>query len=176
MIKEMKILFRHKLIFPVAYAIVFFVAIQSSALAQEILPHPVKITSIPTQGLSFGAFSQGPAGGTVVISPAGSRSVTGDVAGLGMGFIFTPALFEVETNPGTVVAILNGPDATLTGSAGGTLTLHLGGSYPSAPFITTAVPPAKTAVTVGGTLIVGPPSANPPGSYSGPFFITFIQE
>jgi hypothetical protein len=93
-----------------------------------------------------------------------------------MGFVFTSALFEVEANPGSVVAILNGSDVTLTGSAGGTLLLHLGGSYPSAPLITTAVPPAKTAVTIGGTLTVGAPSSNPPGSYSGSFYLTFIQE
>lgn len=176
MIKQANILFKKTLMISGLCAIIVLFTGDFCARAQEKLPHPITITAVPTQGLNFGAFCQGPSGGTVIISPTGSRSVTGDVAQLGMGFVFTAALFEIETNAGTVVSLLNGPDATLTGSAGGTLSLQIGASYPSAPLITTAVPPAKTALTIGGTLTVGPPSANPPGSYGGSFYVTFIQE
>jgi Domain of unknown function (DUF4402) len=168
--------FSRKLISSVMGAFILTLTADFCAKAQEKLPHPVKVTAITTQGLCFGAFCQGPVGGSVIVSPTGSRSVTGDVVGLGMGYVVTSALFELETNPGTVIALLNGPDATLTGSAGGSLSLHIGASYPSAPLITTAIPPARTAVTIGGTLTVGSPSANPPGSYSGSFYVTFIQE
>ncbi|MGE5393338.1 MAG: DUF4402 domain-containing protein, partial [Candidatus Saccharibacteria bacterium] len=68
---------------------------------------------------------------------------------------------------------LNGPDALLTGSNGGTLTLKIGDSSTRSPFITRS---QYTDVFIGGTLIVGPLTANPAGAYSGTFQVTFIQE
>ena len=176
MSKQANILFNRALTIPGLCAIIVLLTGDLRLQAQEKLPHPMTITAVPTQGLNFGAFCQGAVGGTVIMSPTGSRSTTGDVVQLGMGFVSTPALFDIETNAGTVVAVLNGPDATLTGSEGGTLSLHIGSSSPSAPFITSAIPPAKTTLSFGGTLTVGSPAANPPGSYSGAFYITFIHE
>ena len=147
-----------------------------SASAQEAPPRPILIYMNPAQGLNFGSFSHGPSGGNVIIYPNGTRSVTGDIVQLGSGLPFSPAIFEVEANPGTVVQIMNGPDVTLTGSNGGTMTLQLGSSSSGSPFVTTAVPPALNEVRVGGTLMVGNAIANPGGAYSGSFMITFIQE
>lgn len=146
------------------------------AKAQQRLPHPVKLYAIATQGLNFGAFTVGASGGTLSMSPTGSRSTTGDVVALGLGVTYSPAMFQIEADPGTVLGILNGPDVTLTGSGGGTLSLHLGTTNPAMPVITTVVPPALTTLTIGGTLTVGTLAANPPGSYSGYFFITIIRE
>lgn len=147
-----------------------------SARGQEQPPRPIKIYVNPAQGLIFGAFFEGPIGGTVILNPDGSRSVTGSIVQANLGYPFSPAIFEVDANPGTLVSILNGPDVTLTGSNGGTLALHIGTSSTGSPFIATATPPARTIVRIGGTLTVGPPIANPPGNYSGVFSVTFIQE
>lgn len=142
-----------------------------SAKGQE-----VQLSVYTIRNLSFGAFFQGNAGGTVTVSHDGSRSVTGDIIPANMGFLFYPAIFEVEAAPGTLISILNGADATLTGSNGGSITLRIGESDLGTPFNTTATPPARTQVTIGATLTVGTPQANPSGSYSGTYSVTFINE
>lgn len=153
--------------------ILLLAALQISG--QEKPPRPI-LVAVTTQGLSFGAFTQGATGGTVTVSAIGVRNSTGDVILLGMGYTYTPALYDVTGNPGTLVSILNGLDVSLPGSNGGSMTLHIEGSNPVSPFVITTVPPAVTQVTVGGTLTVGSPVANPPGIYGGTFNITFIQE
>lgn len=138
-------------------------------------PRPVRID--PTaQGLAFGAFYGGAAGGTVIITPSSTRSATGDVILFGLGFTFTSALFEVHAHPGTVISILNGPDAILTGSPSGSMTLHIGSSNPASPFVRTLTFNVAQPLYIGGTLNVGNPAANPPGSYTGTFDITLVQE
>ncbi len=166
----------HSCFVRLAFSVVAILLCGYQAEAQQSLPHPVKLYAISTQGLNFGAFTVGSSGGTLSMSATGTRSVTGDVVALGLGVTYTPAMFQIEADPGTVLGILNGPDVTLTGSAGGTLNLHLGTSNPALPIITTAVPPALTTLTIGGTLTVGTLTSNPPGFYSGYFFITIIRE
>jgi hypothetical protein len=151
-------------------------AMGSAALGQVQPPRPLSVFVNPAQPLSFGAFYQGPLGGSVIIYPNGSRTSTGDVVQASLGYSFSPAMFEVEGLPGTIVSILNGPDVTLSGSNGGTMTLHIGNSTPASPFILTTSSPARTVVNIGGTLTVGPPSTNPPGSYNGTFNVTFIEQ
>lgn len=145
-----------------------------STFAQEQPPKPIKVSTF--QNLSFGAFFQGVAGGSVIIYPNGSRSVTGDVIQASLGFSYYPAIFEVEANPGCLLVIQKGPDVLLSGSNGGSLTLHLGDTSPASPFVNTLTPPGKTQVRVGATLLVGSPLANPVGNYSGSFLITIIQQ
>lgn len=144
--------------------------------AQEAPPRPIQIYVNPALGLNFGTFTLGNTGGTVIIYPNGTRSSTGDIVQLSSGIPFSPAIFEVEANLGTVVSILNGPNATLTGSNGGSLTLQIGTSSTGSPFITNVAPPGRTQVRIGGTLFVGSPLSNPGGIYSGTFMVTFIQE
>lgn len=148
----------------------------AKAKGQELPPRPISVYVNPAQGLNFGAFYHGNTGGSVLIYANGSRSVTGDVIQANMGSIYSPALFEIEANPGTLISILNGPDVVLSGSNGGTMTLHIGSANPGSPLITTALPPDRTLVSIGGTLTVGNSLANPPGNYSGTFSVTFIQE
>jgi hypothetical protein len=139
-------------------------------------PRPVTIFVNPAQGLSFGAFVQGSSGGTVIIFANGSRSVTGSVIQANLGYSFSPAIFEVDAEPGTLVTIVNGPDISLSGSNGGSMNMHIGASSLGSPFIATAVSPSRTQLRIGGTLTVGTPLANPPGSYNGVFSVTFIQQ
>ncbi|HTL10636.1 MAG TPA: DUF4402 domain-containing protein [Chitinophagaceae bacterium] len=147
-----------------------------SAHAQPPPPRPLSIYVNPAQGLIFGAFFQGASGGTVIVHPDGSRSVTGSLVLANLGFPFSPAIFEVDANQGTVVSIMNGPDVTLNGSNGGSISLHLGAASTGSVFITTAAPPSRTQVRIGGTLTAGGPLANPSGNYSGSFYVTFIQQ
>ena len=143
--------------------------------AQEDPPRPVQIT-VTAQILSFGAFYHGAAGGTVTIDPDDTRSATGDIVLLGMGYSFSSALYEILANPGTIISVLNGDDATLTGDNGGTLTLQVGDSDPGSPFVTTVPYGVITYLNVGGILFVGNSGANPPGNYTGTFDITLVQE
>lgn len=146
------------------------------ARAQEPPPRPIAVHVDPGQGLIFGAFFLGPSGGTVTINPDGSRTVMGSIVGANLGYPFSPAIFEVEANQGTLIQVLRGPDAVLTGSNGGTLTMRIGELSTGDQFITTAQPPTRNLVRVGGVLTVGSPPANPVGAYSGTFLLTFIQE
>ncbi|MEP7237091.1 MAG: DUF4402 domain-containing protein [Ferruginibacter sp.] len=153
----------------------------SAAFAQidptDSLPgDPGGLTIYTVQNMSFGAFSIGNSGGTVAISNNGTRSVTGDVLGLNMGTPYFHAIFDVDGPQGAIVSILNGPDVTLTGSNGGSMSMHIGNSDPSSPFLITVAQPARTQVNIGGTLTVGNAAANPPGNYSGTFYITFNVE
>lgn len=145
-----------------------------SVQAQEQPPRPMKVTVF--QNLSFGAFIQSSTSGEVIIDPQGSRSVNGGIIPVFLTYQYYPAIFEVEAIPGSVISILNGPDAILTGSNGGSLTLHIGSSIPTSPFINTMNPPYRTQIRIGGTLIVGSTSANPSGNYIGYFSITFVQQ
>lgn len=145
------------------------------ALGPENPPRPVIIYVNPAQGLQFGAFYQGALGGTVIVYPNGSRSTTGSVIQTNQGIAFSPAIFEVDAEPGTLVTIVNGPDVTLSGSNGGTISLHIGSSDPASPFIATQTSPGRTQIRIGGTLTLTNPLANPPGNYSGTFSVTFIQ-
>ena len=137
---------------------------------------PGALSVYTVQNMSFGAFSIGSTGGTVIISSNGSRSVTGDIVSLNLGTLFFQSIFDIDAPLGSIVSISNGPDATLTGSNGGSMSMRIGVSDPPSPFITLISQPARTPVNIGGTLTVGPPAANPPGTYNGTFYITFNQE
>jgi hypothetical protein len=143
----------------------------------DSIPHdPGGIQVYPVQNMSFGAFSTGSTGGTVIISNSGTRSVTGDIVALNMGASYFQSIFDIEAPIGAIVSILNGPDATLTGSNGGAMTMHIGNSDPASPFIIVVQQPTRTAVSIGGTLTVGNAAACPPGNYTGTFYITFNLE
>ena len=162
-----------RIIFIIPVVLIYSVSLELKA--QEPPPRPILI-DVTAQGLSFGAFYHGAVGGTVVILPSGSRSATGDVVLLGLGYPFSAALFQVHANPGTVISILNGPDAVLTGIPSGTMTIHIGSSNPSSPFVSNVNYLIAIPLYIGGTLTVGNSAANPPGNYTGTFDITLVRE
>ena len=97
----------------------------TEVIAQPLPPRPVIITVNSSQPLAFGAFTPGAAGGAVTVTPdGGTRCSSGTIILLNMGMIYTPAMFYVTANPGTVISLLSGPPSTITGSNGGTLTLQ----------------------------------------------------
>jgi hypothetical protein len=153
-----------------------FISVYSFAQTDTIPPDPGGLSVYPVQNMSFGAFSIGNTGGTVIISNNGTRSVTGDVIALNLGTQYFQSIFDIDGPQGSIVSIINGSDVTLTGSNGGSIYLRIGNSDPPSPFIITVIQPARTTVNIGGTLTVGSPAANPPGTYTGTFYITFNQE
>jgi len=157
-------------------ATIIFFSMTLSVKGQEPPPRPVTISANPSQPLAFGAFSPGISGGTVTVLPSGTRSAAGSVVLLSMGYTYTPAMFYVRANRGTVLSILATPPVTLTGSGGGTLTLQISGSQPASPFVTTLPWPQQTTLLVGGILTVGNIASNPPGTYTGSFTITLVRE
>ncbi len=137
---------------------------------------PARISVFNLQNLNFGCFSQGINGGTVFLSPSGFRTANGDVVLLNIGLAPSQAIYEIDAPINTIISILNGPNILLIGSNGGSMIMSVGAADRSSPFITTVQSPSRTIVNIGGTLIVGNPSTTVPGSYSGTFYIDFIQE
>jgi len=153
-----------------------FMSVCSFAQTDSLPGDPGAIIVYTVQNISFGAFTGGSSGGTVIISTSGTRSVTGDVVALNLGTSYFQSIFEIDAPQGTIISITNGPNAVLTGSNGGTMSMLIGTSNPASPLITTAIQPLRTAVSIGGTLTVGNAAANPPGAYNGTFYITFNHE
>jgi len=169
---KIRYLFLNRLLFPFSLVmglLMLFIPVK----AQENPPKPITVKVRNYQPLTFGTFIQSGTNGNVTISPQGARTATGGVILPNINSITTAALFDVESIPGTLITIQNGPNTLLGGSHGGTMTLTIGGSDPPSPFITTG---EHTLVTIGGTLAVGSLSANPAGEYSGTFQVTFIQQ
>jgi hypothetical protein len=154
---------------------VFSILGSGSAKAQEKPPRPITVRVSTARHLQFGSFIQTGNNGTVTVDYSSARSATGSIIlpNISSSAFPTSALFIVDAEPGTLITIFNGSDAILTGSNSGTLTLKIGDSSTGSPFITQS---QYTDVFIGGTLIVGPLSANPAGSYSGTFTVTFIQQ
>lgn len=159
---------------PIPLLLVFvFLTFTVRVNGQEKPPKPIIVTVSTAQHLQFGSFIQTGNLGTVTVDYNGIRSATGNVLLPNIHSIVSPALFIVESHPGTLVTILNGPTVELIGNHGGKMTLTLGEASTRSPFVTRS---HFTDVFIGGTLTVGPLSANPAGSYSGTFTVTFIQE
>lgn len=151
-----------------------FLTVHLEIAAQEMPPRPVAASLI--QNLGFGAFSPGLSGGSVIVTPNGVRFATGSVVLVGQGYLYFPAIFGIEGNPGTILHLLNGPDETLVGSNGGSMLLHLGEAIPGDPIIISVALPGIMQIRLGGTLSVGNTLSNPAGFYNGMFSLMFIQE
>jgi hypothetical protein len=162
--------------FAVALSLVSEDAFSQTTPTDSLPRDPAALSVYTVQNIHFGAFTQGAVGGSVILSTAGTRTATGDVVLLNLGTTYYQAIFEIDAIVGTVISIMNGPDATLTGSNGGSMSMTIGGSSPTSPFVNSLQPPSRTTVYIGGTLNVGSPASNPPGTYSGTFYITFNQE
>ena len=142
--------------------------------AQENPPIPIEVEVRNAQFLNFGKFTVGAAGGTVVIGPQGSRTSTGDIYLLGNDFSY--AIFDVYSNPGTLIQVQSYSDTYLMGPTNNQLRLEIRPSvdvYPGQTFITTG---SSFPVYVGGTLHVPSGNTVQPGSYNATFNLTFIHQ
>src|ERR1044071_10513749 len=93
--------------------------------AQEQPPQPIAVYVNNEQSMNFGAFYPSNSGGTITVTATGIRSTTGDVIPINQGISYTPALFEIQALPGTIVHLQEGTVGFLTGSNGGTMTLEI---------------------------------------------------
>ncbi|MGB8357323.1 MAG: DUF4402 domain-containing protein [Bacteroidales bacterium] len=167
-------IFRKRIIFIITAALLSVLA--ASVNAQPNPPRPIILTADNSFPLAFGALTPGAGGGTVTISPGGTRTSTGDVILLNLGYSYSSAVFYIRANPGTVISLMISSPVTLVRGGGGTLTLNVGGTQPVSPFVTTLPWQQRTTLLVGGTLSIGPVGMNPPGQYNGTFSVTCIQE
>jgi hypothetical protein len=158
----------------IVFLTLLLVSLWLTSYSQEPPPRPLVVTV--TRNISFGAFTHGLTGGSVSLDVGGTRTKTGDVILLNLGYTYSTATYSLVANPGTVVSLLPGSDVYLNGSNGGTLRFHIDSTNPASPFVISTIPPASTTLYLGGTLTVGNTSSNPPGNYSGTFNLTFIQE
>lgn len=147
----------------------------AALLAAMAAASPAAAHLVPTQDLSFGAFAAG-AGGTVTISPQGSRTATGDVTLLtsGQASQGTSASFDVSGTANATYQITLPADGTitLTGSNGGSMPVSSFASSPSGKGQLSSI--GTQTLQVGATLGVG--SSQTPGAYSGSFNVTVVFE
>lgn len=166
--------FHRKIFVASVIAFIFLSSSLNEVKAQEDPPRPPSI--IQTIDLSFGAFYQGAGGGTVTVDELGSRSYSGNIVLLTLGgYPFSAAHFNINSNPGTIINIMNIPDFQLTWS-GYSMDVHIEATNPLLPHINSNPYSVPTELTIGATLIVGDPVANPPGDYSGTFNVTLVIE
>ncbi len=132
-----------------------------------------QITIQNTAGLNFGSLAVGGSAGTAVISPAGVRTVTGGVVGLGSAY--GAASFTVTISSGSATYFLSLPtgNTTLTGPGGATMTASTFTSNPSGLIQQVPSVPGSQTVTVGATLNVA--ANQTPGSYAGTFTVTVFH-
>lgn len=136
--------------------------------------------------LAFQSFTPGTSGGTVVISPAGSRTKTGTVT-LGISGTPTAAKFFITGAAGNTISVtvphaVDGLDAnakTLTNGTGGTMKLHsFTTDFSSTPtnalglstYTETIGADGTKTFHVGGTLDVG--ASQVTGTYQTTFDVT----
>jgi hypothetical protein len=134
------------------------------------LPAPLTAqTIVATANLSFGAFLSG-SGGTVIVSPDGSRSKTGSVLLLSQGSGVAAAQFSISGTADASYAISLPGDNSVTLADGNLHTLAVNG-FTSSPSGSGRLSGGGTQwLGVGATLVVG--SGQAAGSYTGSFSVT----
>ena len=161
-----------RLIF-ILFAVFLFSGVFNYVKAQEEPPRPPSITLVTD--LSFGAFYSA-TGGTVTVDQYDTRTSFNTT--LFSFNSYSAAHFNIYANAGTIINILSIPDFELTWS-GYLMTVHidmLNNTDPALPFVKTDQYSIPAELTIGATLSVGNPSANPPGTYSGTFNVTLVVE
>lgn len=167
----------NKRFFKSLFLTMIFVVCVSFSFAQPALPQRT-LTVTPTQAIQFGTFCiTGGAGGTVTVGWDGNRTSSGNIVLLAMAPTAQPAIFEIKLCQGRNVNISFAATTSLTGSAGGSITLDIGPTEKGpngCSFSTNNDCNFITPLRVGGTLHI--PGSAPPGTYTGSFNITFNQE
>jgi Domain of unknown function (DUF4402) len=160
------------------FLVIVFCFYANISYSQPPPPPQRTLTVTATQSLHFGTLCcTGGAGGTVTVGWNGSRSSTGNILLLAIPPTAQPAIFEVKLCQGRTVTITFDATTTLTGSNGGSLTLDIGPTekgITGSNFSTNSDCNFITPLRVGGTLHI--PGNVIPGTYTGSFAITFVQQ
>lgn len=139
----------------------------ATATATATIVTPIAIAR--TVDMDFGNVAVSSTAGTVVLTPAGTRSATGGVTLPATAGTVSAAAFNVTGTPGyTYTIVITGSPLTVT-SGGNTMTVTAFTNSPASPATLVA---GNNALTVGATLNVG--ASQPFGTYvSGtPFTVT----
>ena len=136
----------------------------------EVIP---ALTAAEITQMNFGKFSPETQGGSVLITPDGSRSVTGTVALT--GGTHNPASFYITGEGGATFSILLPQQPALLTNTSNSKTMMVSDwvSIPPQGMGTGLLSEGSQEVKVGATLIVGSMEDNPVGIYTGTYSITF---
>lgn len=132
------------------------------------------LTAVETSQLSFGKFSPGPQGGSLILNPENTISVMGSVwPGSGT---HSAASFYVTGDPGVAytVSLPSSPVTITHVSSTRTMTVEDWTSVPFAEPGAGLLENGSQVVYVGATLRVGTINDNPVGVYTGTYTITFV--
>ncbi len=138
----------------------------ASATANSTVTILAPVTITKTADLVFGTVSAGTTAGTVVMSTAGARSVTGGAV-LSSTATGNAAAFNLTGNANSTYAITLPTSTTLAGP-GTSMTLNTFTSNPSTTG--TFNGSGSATLAVGGTLSIG--ANQTAGSYTGSFSVT----
>lgn len=133
------------------------------------------VSVVVVQDINFGAFFNGPAGGSITVTNEGMRKVSGDVMPAYL-HSWSPVVLSVQAAPGTIITLLNESDIQLTGSKGGSMSLSLGEPDRGSSFVISGHEQQDTQLRIGGTLTVEGAQSLPSGDYGGEFSITFFYQ
>lgn len=155
------------LVVMLSFAATTFAQVTAQATATATIVTPIAIAK--TVDMNFGNVAVGVAGGTVVLTPASGRSVTGDCILPAITGTVTAASFNV-TGEGVLTYSITLPAAATTITSGAnTMTVD---TWTSTPTPTGTLTAGAQTLTVGATLNVA--ASQPAGTYvSGtPFDVT----
>ena len=136
----------------------------------EVIP---ALTATELSQLNFGRFSPETHGGAVLVTPEGSRSVTGTVAL--SGGTHNPGSFYITGEGGATFSIMLPAGPAILTNTNNSKTMQVTNwiSSPSQGIGVGLLTEGSQEVKVGATLIVGSMEDNPVGSYTGTYAITF---
>lgn len=169
-------MFRYKSLLLIVLASLYFLQGKCQQVALSITASGTALKVTVRQEISFGAFTQGASGGSITISPEGTRIASGTVVPLNFGSTYLPLILEIEGPKGSIVSMLTDETTLLTGSNGGVMKLKLRRSNPMMPFIISEDALAKSVIKLGAELVAGNLIESPPGNYSGSLHISFVVE
>jgi hypothetical protein len=153
------------MIIGLAFSVNLFGQASATSNASATIIGPIAIAN--TTAMNFGNVAVGAVGGTVVLTPGGSRSVTGGVTLPATAGTVTAAAFNVTGVDSYTFAITLPASLTITSGANN-MTVNTFTSTPSG----TGTISGTTALTVGATLNVT--ASQPSGNYTSaaPFTVT----
>ena len=136
----------------------------------EVIP---ALTATEISQLNFGRFSPETQGGAVLVTPEGSRSVTGTVAL--SGGTHNPASFYITGEGGATFSIMlpAGPAVLTNTNNSKTMQVTNWISNPSQGIGVGLLTQGSQEVKISATLMVGSMEDNPVGIYTGTYAITF---
>lgn len=134
----------------IAFSANTFAQVSATATATATIVSPIAISK--TVDMNFGNVAASAALGTVILTPAGARSITGGVTLPATAGTVTAASFTVTGTPGYTYAITL-PAVALTITSGGpSMTVD---TWTSNPTPTGTLVAGTSTLTVGATLHVG---------------------